>query len=114
MKRTYETFAYPLYGNNILINNFTAKNVINVVLDVTELSRSELFSSSRISRCVYARHIISHILREELNWRIEAIGKLLKRHHATIMHSFQMYNELKNDAEFSRYVLEVKKRLQYC
>lgn len=50
-----------------------------------EVQKDELLSTKRYKRLVYIRTAISKKLREQ-GWSYPRIGKLLNRHHTSIMH----------------------------
>lgn len=56
------------------------------------LCEGSLTGRSRRAHIVVVRHALHNIFRRELGFTFEQIGMIMKRNHATIMHSIKVHN----------------------
>ena len=57
-----------------------------------KLIEGSLRGRSRLGHIVVVRHALSNLLRRELGYTYQEIGKIMNRNHATIIHSSKLHN----------------------
>lgn len=75
--------------------------VLQIVGKDFKLDRSKILSRRRWRDCVYARQVISYILRVHYRMTVTKIGILLDRDHSTIIHATnQHFNDYEWNGEY--------------
>ncbi len=89
------------------------KQVINVVCDYFKVKHTDLTGPKRVKELVLPRHLVMHILSDQLNMTVEKIGELLGgRDHTTVMHGRDKIKKLiLTDREIQRISIEVRQQL---
>ena len=72
---------------DINIKGKTLDNILEVICHVTELKAYQLRSNTRKNNIMTARHLFFYIAHKHTKKQIEVIGKVLNRHHATVLHA---------------------------
>lgn len=77
------------------------------------MSGEQLLSRRRWRDCIYARQIMSYILRIHYRMKVTSIGALMgKRDHSTILHSTkQHYNDYECSAEYREICDRILKKM---
>ncbi|MEG1644020.1 MAG: helix-turn-helix domain-containing protein [Bacteroidales bacterium] len=76
------------------------KKIIASIEKATGVSLEEIRSPDRRIKFVYARMILSKIIREK-GCSLEHIGRIINRDHSTVCHYFKIYgDELTHNCEF--------------
>lgn len=73
---------------NILATKSVARKLINEVAEKMNISREALLSPSHEKHVVTAREAVVLVLRQEHGYKLARIGRILKRHHTTVMHAY--------------------------
>ena len=68
--------------------------IVEVVCDITHLSRPELFSENRQRHLVDGRRLAFALIRELFGTPYTVIGKYFSKNHASIIHSLKMHKHL--------------------
>lgn len=66
------------------MSNQNINNLINKILEVTNITFDDIFSSSRKKEIVQARAAMCHIMRFRLNYTCQEIGYMINRDHSTV------------------------------
>lgn len=66
------------------------EDVINVVSDVTGISKNDIRSTSRKSQIVLARNIVMYIMNVRLGETTKKTGRFVNRDHATCIHAVKV------------------------
>jgi chromosomal replication initiation ATPase DnaA len=69
----------------------TGAKVIGRVSRVTGVNPADIIGPSKTQRTFRARQFVSAILRKEHGWSYPRIGRLLNRHHSTIIECVRAY-----------------------
>lgn len=89
------------------------KHIISTVSDVTGVSRSKIRSKDRHNEIAMARFMVYYILYYHIKYSFSYIGKLLKRHHATIMYGVGIADTWSESNKFrDKIAIEYCKKLQ--
>lgn len=89
------------------------KQVLSTVCNYFNIRLSDLVGPKRNKQLVLPRHIVMHLLSEDLNMTVEKIGDILGgRDHTTVMHGRDKIKKLiLNDREVQKIFIEVKQSL---
>ncbi len=90
--RTVSPYVYP--GLSIRRKQMTLMDFIYDVCDALELNYTALCGPRRDQELVFARHAISHCLRQREKKSYGDIGKLFNRDHATAINSVKRWDNL--------------------
>ncbi len=95
------------------IATLTPKQIMLVVCEYFNIKQTDLTGPRRQKELVLPRHIVMHILSEQLKLPVEKIGEILGgRDHTTVMHGRDKIKRLiVTDREVQRTLIEVKQRL---
>jgi len=95
------------------LSNLNYKQVLNTVCQYFDIRLNELTGPRRVKELVLPRHLVMHILSDELNLTVEKIGEILGgRDHTTVMHGRDKIKKLiTTDREVQRVLIEVKQQL---
>lgn len=95
------------------LSSLTPKQIIAKVCEYFNIKEVDLRGPKRVKGLVFPRHLVMHILSEELNLTVEKIGELLGgRDHTTVMHGRDKIKKLVlADREVQRIFIEVKQSL---
>jgi chromosomal replication initiator protein len=66
------------------------EDVINVVSDVTGISKKDILSTSRKSQIVLARNIVMYLMNVQLMKTTQKTGAFVNRDHATCIHAVKV------------------------
>ena len=72
----------------------TPEKIIDVICDTLHITLQELKGEKRLQRFVDARRITIKEIRTRTKIPYAEIGKLMNKHHATIMYMEKSYNDL--------------------
>lgn len=82
------------------------------IIKITELiERYDLNTSSRKREKVYIRSVLYHFLRNN-KMKLDQIGKLFNKNHATILHGLDCYNQNKNYPDFQELIALIENELE--
>lgn len=82
------------------------------LIKITELiERYDLNTSSRKREKVYIRSVLYHFLRNN-KMKLDQIGKLFNKNHATILHGLDCYNQNKNYPDFQELIALIENELE--
>lgn len=89
------------------------KQVLSVICDYFNLNLKDLIGPKRQKGLVLPRHMAMHILSEEFNMTVEAIGQMFGgRDHTTVMHGRDKIKELVlRDRDVQKIMIEVKQKI---
>ncbi len=99
--------------NEDAIATLSPKQVIVTVCEYFNIKQVDLTGPKRVKELVLPRHLVMHILAEQLKLPVEKIGEILGgRDHTTVMHGRDKIKRLIiTDREVQRISIEVKQRL---
>jgi chromosomal replication initiation ATPase DnaA len=92
MTETNETISVYAYVGTIEVepNPLTLKIILEVVSRITGITIPDIISKCKKRKFVIPRQIYAHIACEKFNYKrgitLEAIGEVIDKDHATIMH----------------------------
>ena len=100
--------------SDLLINNgqvkITPEKIVTAVAEKYGISEHDIYSNKRTSNIAQARHICIYLMKKMLDASYQSMGRLLKRDHATIMHSYdRIEQEIKNNSSFEIEINELIK-----
>lgn len=79
------------------------KNQVDVledyILDSYDISKEQLYGTSRVANVVEARQVFCYCLRQNFKLSYPVIGEILKRDHTTVMHACE---KIKNEIVFNK------------
>lgn len=89
------------------------KQVIVKVCEYFNIKQTDLIGPKRVKDLVLPRHLVMHILSEQLKLTVERVGEILGgRDHTTVMHGRDKIKKLiLTDREIQRVSIELKQRL---
>lgn len=95
------------------LKNLSPKQVITKVCEYFKIKQTDLVGPKRIKELVLPRHLLMHIMSEQLNLTVEKIGQLLGgRDHTTVMHGRDKIKKLiTTDRELYRMLVEINQDL---
>lgn len=95
------------------IKNLSPKQVLLKVCEYFNIKQSDLVGPRRVKELVLPRHLVMHILSEQLSLTVEKIGDILGgRDHTTVMHGRDKIKKLiLNDREVQRILIELNQNL---
>lgn len=67
----------------------TAEDVLEIVSDYYQVTKSELVGTVRRKEILVPRQVCMYLIRKELGAPYEQIGEVFQRNHTTVMHSFE-------------------------
>jgi chromosomal replication initiator protein len=67
----------------------TAEDVLEIVSDYYQVTKSELVGTVRRKEILVPRQVCMYLIRKELGAPYEQIGAVFKRNHTTVMHAFE-------------------------
>ena len=77
------------------------KEVIEMVVDGTVITFSDIIGTSRVSEIVKLRFVCIHLILENYNIQLKVVAKNLNRDHSTIIHARDtVQNQLRYDAMY--------------
>ncbi len=99
--------------NEDAITALSPKQVIMTVCEYFNIKQTDLLGPKRIKELVLPRHLVMHILAEQLKLPVERIGEILGgRDHTTVMHGRDKIKRLiATDREIQRMSIEVRQKL---
>ena len=99
MKKELESMTYQKYS--VVLNyedDIIVDRIINAVCEVTDVSREQFLSSSRLRKLVIPRQIASYLIDKYTSNSLTAIGRIISsgkpKNHATIIYSIK---QVEND-----------------
>ncbi|MBI2017945.1 chromosomal replication initiator protein DnaA [Candidatus Daviesbacteria bacterium] len=97
----------------VVLKNLTPKQVMLKVCEYFTINQADLTGPKRIKELVLPRHLVMHILSEELSLTVEKIGEILGgRDHTTVMHGRDKIKKLVIiDKEVQRVYADIKQQL---
>lgn len=95
------------------LKNLAPKQVIARVCEYFGIKQADLIGPRRVKELILPRHLVMHLLSEELNLTVEKIGDILGgRDHTTVMHGRDKIKKLiLTDREIQRIFIETKQAL---
>lgn len=95
------------------LRNLSPRTVINKVCEYFMIKQTDLIGPKRVKELVLPRHLVMHILSEQLNLTVEKIGEIIGgRDHTTVMHGRDKIKKLiLIDREIARILIELKQNL---
>jgi hypothetical protein len=87
--------------------------LLNIISKTLGISTASIKSFSRKRDLANARHITIYMLRNYTGLSLSKIGKMVNRHHTTVMHSIKVtkiYQE--NESDFKKKVIQVKSAIE--
>lgn len=95
------------------IKNLSPKQVLSKVCEYFDIKQSDLIGPKRVKELVLPRHLVMHILSEQLNLTVEKIGEIIGgRDHTTVMHGRDKIKKLiLTDREVQRILIELQQNL---
>ena len=95
------------------LRSLSPKQVINKVCEYFMIKQSDLIGPKRVKELVLPRHLVMHILSEQLNLTVEKIGEIIGgRDHTTVMHGRDKIKRLiLTDRETQKMLIELKQGL---
>lgn len=95
------------------LTGLSPKQVITSVCEYFGIKQTDLIGPKRVKEFVLPRHLVMHILSEQLNLTVEKIGGVLGgRDHTTVMHGRDKIKRLiTTDREIQKILIEVKQNL---
>lgn len=99
--------------NSCKLTDLSPRQVINIICEYFKIEQADLTGPKRIKELVLPRHLVMHILSEELNLTVKKIGELLGgRDHTTVMHGRdRIKNLILTNREVQRLSIELKQQL---
>jgi len=93
--------------------SLSPKQVITQVCEYFNIKQTDLTGPRRVKEFVLPRHLVMHILSEQLNLTVERIGEILGgRDHTTVMHGRDKIKKLiATDREIQKILIEVRQNL---
>ena len=100
--------------SDLLTNNgeikITPEKIISKVAEKYSIHENDIYSQKRTSNIAQARHICIYLMKKLLDASYPSMGRLLKRDHTTIMHSYdRIEKEIKNNSTFEIEINELIK-----
>ena len=100
--------------SDLLTNNgeikITPEKIISKVAEKYGIHENDIYSQKRTSNIAQVRHICIYLMKKLLDASYLSMGRLLKRDHATIMHSYdRIEQEIKNNSTFEIEINELIK-----
>lgn len=91
------------------LKNFSPKQVVTKVCEYFNIEQPDLIGPKRIKELVLPRHLVMHILSEQLGLTVEKVGEVLGgRDHTTVMHGRDKIKKLlTTDREVQRIMIEL-------
>ena len=71
----------------MVLNQSKIDNLSNLIAQGYDITKEELFSSSRVAHIAEARQVFCYCLRQKFQLSFPAIGAILNRDHTTVMHA---------------------------
>ena len=68
--------------------------IIATVSRLTEISIKEIRGKSRLREVTNARRIAMVLINDILRYNLSEIGRIFGKHHATVLHTFKVHNDL--------------------
>lgn len=95
-------------------NSEVFKELINIVCEIHSIKPKEFRSKSRLREIVYARALVSYVLRYSYGISYPKIGVLMLQNHATILHHVKQINDFIEIGDIKTFnsVEELKRRLK--
>lgn len=95
------------------LKTLSPRTVINKVCEYFMIKYADLIGPKRVKELVLPRHLVMHILSEQLNLTVEKIGEIIGgRDHTTVMHGRDKIRKLiLTDREVQRILIELKQNL---
>ena len=100
--------------SDLLTNNgeikITPEKIISKIAEKYSIHENDIYSQKRTSNIAQARHICIYLMKKLLDASYPSMGRLLKRDHTTIMHSYdRIEKEIKNNSTFEIEINELIK-----
>ena len=90
------------------MNPFT---IMKEVENAYNIKQGSICASSRSKTIVRARWMAASLIREYTQFSYPEIGELLEKHHSSIMHGIESFNELLHSDEFTTRKMEYVKNV---
>ena len=91
----------------------TPQKIITTVAEKYNVSENDIYSNKRTSNIAKARHICIYLIKKLLDLSYPAIGRILKRDHTTMLHSYEtIANEIKINSVFEIEINEMIKEFR--
>ena len=68
--------------------------IIATVSRLTEISIKDIRGKSRLREVTNARRIAMVLINDILRYNLSEIGRIFGKHHATVLHTFKVHNDL--------------------
>lgn len=95
--QTFAGLGYEQRQEIVMINTYEKGElscILDVVLQYTQVTEEEFSSKHKSNDIVTARIIFSSVSRELLWHRLKMIGKVMNRHHSTVIHHVKTTQDL--------------------
>ena len=79
-----------------MMNDIVTRTILGYTAETLTVNPDEITSACRNRELVIARSIFADIAYYKYRYTFQAIGKILNRHHATVMHNVYTFH---NDVE---------------
>jgi chromosomal replication initiation ATPase DnaA len=95
-------------------NTEVFNELTKIVCDIYSININEFRSKSRLREIVYARALVSYVLRVCYNLSLPKIGTLMMQDHATILHHVRQINNFIEIGDNKTYntIEEMKRKLK--
>ena len=94
-----------------MLNKYT---LLDIVSEVTQVSKEDILSRSRTRHKVVARQLYSYFARTSLNMTLKDIGLQFGIHHSTIIHSIELVKDMisTNDTQYISHINSISKHIK--
>jgi hypothetical protein len=70
------------------------QQILEVIEQITEVKKSDIFSTKRYKKIMFARHLYCYFAKEKTNATLMEIGNSINRHHSTVINSLKLISDM--------------------
>jgi len=70
------------------------QQILEVIEQITKVKKSDIFSTKRYKKIMFARHLYCYFAKEKTNATLMEIGNSINRHHSTVINSLKLISDM--------------------